>query len=95
MEGLEASRTLAILSVLLLHSIPVAYLVKTYSTLYIWQAVPVFMIVLGITLHLSFSKRANAKPRDLYTKGYFAHRLTRFVHHFFLSPLSTCSLPYT
>jgi len=76
---------LAILSVLLLHTIPSMYLIESYSTLYIWQAVPIFMIMMGITYHLSFVRmRQNAGIKNPYTKEYFRSKLSRFMLPFIL-----------
>jgi peptidoglycan/LPS O-acetylase OafA/YrhL len=56
----DVMKGLAILAVIVLHSVPKAALYKTFAVFHIWQAVPVFCILMGFTAGLSMRRRAAA-----------------------------------
>lgn len=71
---------LAILSVIVLHTVPIKLLVGMHADLHIWQAVPVFFIMMGITSHLSFSKKGkDSNIKSLYSNDYIFGKLGRFL----------------
>lgn len=55
---IDILKGLAALAVVATHSYKADELVSTWAVLHIWQAVPVFIIILGVTSALSFSRRA-------------------------------------
>jgi peptidoglycan/LPS O-acetylase OafA/YrhL len=69
----------AIISVILLHTLPRSMLVTIFAHFHIWQAVPIFFILLGITLAISFSRREADKIRQVYSKSYLLSRVDRVV----------------
>ncbi|MCC9135376.1 acyltransferase [Pontibacter silvestris] len=77
-QQIDIIKGFAILAVLLLHSLNKATLVDYYAVYHIWQAVPLFMVVMGLNLGLSSSAK---KPEltDLYSKQYFQKRASRLV----------------
>lgn len=66
----------AILSVIVLHSVPLDILTKTYCVFHIWQAVPIFIILMG------FNLIRNTPP--LYSKVYFYKKYKRIVEPFLI-----------
>jgi len=54
---LDALRGLAILSVLVLHSASRAWLMETWAVFHIWQAVPVFLVLMGVNASPSVARR--------------------------------------
>ncbi len=54
-NSIDALKGFAILSVLLLHGLKSQILYDSYARFHIWQAMPIFMILLGVTLGLSIS----------------------------------------
>jgi len=63
-------RALAIISVILMHSVPYSTQVAAFSEFHIRQGVPIFFIAMGMTLLISFSRRRRAKNEPLYSKSY-------------------------
>jgi len=70
---------IAIVCVLLLHTVPLAFLIESYSTLFIWQAVPIFLIAIGLTWYYSFRKSDSSTLGELYSGRYIMRRLSRFL----------------
>jgi peptidoglycan/LPS O-acetylase OafA/YrhL len=62
-------KAVAIIFVILLHSIPSKVLYKIYAPFYIWQAVPIFMVVAGITNTLSELRNTNMSFMEKYFVG--------------------------
>lgn len=54
---IDIVKSLAILSVILLHSSPKYVLVNTFAQLHIWQAVPIFLVLMGYTFLLSMENK--------------------------------------
>ncbi len=69
---------MAIVAVLLLHSLPKQTLLQTYAIYHIWQAVPVFMVIMGLNLGLSASGKA-VYFKELYTRSYFQKKAVRIL----------------
>jgi len=81
----------AIVSVILLHTIPSSLLIKTFSQFYIWQAVPIFFILMGFTSMLSFSHKKFNNIKSFYWENYLIGKFRRifvpFLITFFVSLL--------
>lgn len=67
----------AVLSVVILHSVPVGILIDTYSVFHIWQAVPLFIMLMGFNLMLG-SKQPS------YSLRYFQKRYKRIIEPFII-----------
>ncbi|MFC1945686.1 acyltransferase family protein [Chloroflexota bacterium] len=79
---IDALKGLAIISVLLLHTIPRNWLINIYAHYHIWQAVPVFFILLGITTAIYYQRHAlnrQWKVGEIYSWAYFLNRSERFL----------------
>jgi len=77
---IDMMKGLAIVSVIVIHSV-LNNQVLTYSLagLYIWQAVPVFIVILGLNASMSFRRKGYTSLRDLYSKSYVINRFERIV----------------
>lgn len=78
---IDIIKGLAIISVILLHTIPENILIKTFSVFYIWQAVPIFLIIMGITLNISLSRKVHTNILQIY-KQYILSRVKRLIPPF-------------
>jgi hypothetical protein len=71
---------LAIVSVIVLHSVVnLQVIIHTFAALYIWQAVPVFVVILALNASMSFRRKGSTSLRDLYSKSYLMNRFERIV----------------
>lgn len=77
LNQLDFVKGFAAISVIILHSIPFGLLVDTYSVFHIWQAVPLFIIIMGF--NLTYSKNA-----PLYSVKYFYKRYKRILEPFLI-----------
>ncbi len=77
-KQLDLIKGFAILSVIVLHTIPIEYLGTIHAQLYIWQAVPVFFIISGITLVISSSQKSHMTFKDFYIQNLIS-RIKRIV----------------
>ena len=77
-QQIDVAKGLAIISVILLHSLELRFRQSTYATFHIGQAVPVFMILMGLNQGLVALRRPLAFA-DLYTRLYFARRVDRLL----------------
>ncbi len=80
---IDIIKGIAIISVILLHTFPERYLVSGFAQFYIWQAVPIFFVVMGLTLAISSDTSIN-KITNLYSKKYFLSRFNRIIMPFLL-----------
>ena len=77
-QQIDVAKGLAIISVILLHSLELRFRQSTYATFHIGQAVPVFMILMGLNQGLVTLRRPLAFA-DLYTRLYFSRRVDRLL----------------
>lgn len=77
-QQIDVIKGFAIISVIILHSIDEKALLNTYSIFHIWQAVPLFMVVMGLNAGMSV---ATKRPQfsELYTKSYFGKKFDRII----------------
>ncbi|MGV3587513.1 MAG: acyltransferase family protein [Adhaeribacter sp.] len=75
-QQIDVIKGFAIIAVIILHSVNEQVLLNTYSILHIWQAVPLFIIIMGLNAGMSIG---NKQPQlaDLYTKTYFKKKFER------------------
>lgn len=76
---IDILKGIAILFVIIAHSLTSKILGKILYLFYLEQAVPVFVIVMGINLYFSLQKNKSFKFRDIYTKSYFKKRAARIL----------------
>lgn len=69
-------KSIAIMFVLILHSISNQFERSIYTVFHIHQAIPIFMLLIGLNLSLSFRKKMNFK---IYPKKYLISKFKRFV----------------
>ncbi len=82
-QQIDVIKGFAIISVIILHSVDEKELLNTYSVLHIWQAVPLFMVLMGLNAGMSVF---NKKPQfsELYTKTYFKKKFERIIIPFLI-----------
>jgi len=71
---IDLMKGLCIIAVILLHTFPSNILISTFSQFHIWQAVPIFFILMGITTNISFNNKTS-----LYSKKYFINKFKRIM----------------
>jgi peptidoglycan/LPS O-acetylase OafA/YrhL len=77
---IDIMKGLAIVSVIVLHSVlNQQVLMHTFSALFIWQAVPVFIVILALNASMSFRRKGYTSLRELYSKSYVMNRFERLV----------------
>lgn len=77
-QQIDILKGLAIIAVLLLHSLSREQLVGSYAVFHIWQAVPVFMVLMGLNLGMSYGSRT-LRFDQLYTPHYFQKKALRII----------------
>lgn len=77
-QQIDVAKGFAIVSVILLHALERDALIDSYAIYHIWQAVPVFIIIMGINLGMNFngSKRGLS---SLYSRKYFQKKAERIL----------------
>lgn len=82
-QQINVIKGFAIISVIILHSVDEKQLLRTYSILHIWQAVPLFMVLMGLNTGISvFNKKPDLS--ELYTLSYFKKRFDRIIVPFLM-----------
>ena len=79
---IDILKGLAIVAVLFLHSLSVRWLNDGVTVLYIGQAVPVFVVLMGLNAAGSQWRRRDSSLRALYTRRYLLDRLDRLYRPF-------------
>ncbi|WP_162054601.1 acyltransferase family protein [Pontibacter pamirensis] len=77
-QQIDVTKGLAIVSVLLLHAFDKSTLLNSYAIFHIWQAVPVFMVLMGVNLGMEFTGN-KPKLSSLYTRKYFRKKAERIL----------------
>lgn len=77
-QQIDVVKGLAIISVILLHSLELGFRQNTYAAFHIGQAVPLFMILMGLNLGLATNGRRQ-EFSGLYTRLYFERRVDRLL----------------
>ncbi|MCC9167068.1 acyltransferase family protein [Pontibacter harenae] len=75
---IDILKGLAILSVLLLHSLERDELLSSFSIFHIWQAVPIFLVLMGFNLGMSTNGK-HFQLTELYDRSYFFKKGSRIV----------------
>jgi peptidoglycan/LPS O-acetylase OafA/YrhL len=87
--AIDIVKGLAIVSVICLHSLSAGTLHRIGALYLIWQAVPVFIFLMGVNAARSFSRRGRRSLRELYSWDYLASRVDRVFVPFLLAFLAT------
>src|SRR5690606_42156554 len=77
-QQIDILKGLAIIAVLLLHSLSREQLVASYAVFHIWQAVPIFMVLMGLNLGMSYGSKT-LHFGQLYTLHYFQKKALRIL----------------
>ncbi|TPE45875.1 acyltransferase family protein [Pontibacter mangrovi] len=82
-QQIDVIKGVAILAVLLLHSFTRQQLEDSYAVYHIWQAVPLFMVVMGLNLGISVQGKEQ-RLGQLYTRKYFTKKAARIFVPFLI-----------
>jgi hypothetical protein len=74
------------MSVIVIHTVPSEFLISSYATLHFWQAVPLFLVIYGVNLSLSYSKSNFTSLKQYYGRN-LLHRCKRVLPAFFITLL--------
>ena len=83
-DEIDILKGFAIVSVIILHSLPSELLSSWISILTIYQAVPIFFILIGRNYGASYLRRRYSTLGAIYSKDYFASNFNRIVLPFLL-----------
>lgn len=75
---------LAIVSVILLHSLPTDILFLSGSPYHIWQTVPIFLILAGYNTANSYKKRNFQSLNQFYNLSFLYNKIERLIYPFLL-----------
>lgn len=77
---IDLLKGLAIIAVIATHTLTFNQMVTGYANLYLWQAIPIFIIIMAFNAGNSFTRRGDATIRGLFSPSYFARRFERIVY---------------
>jgi peptidoglycan/LPS O-acetylase OafA/YrhL len=77
-QQIDVAKGLAIISVILLHSLGPGTRQDIYAIFHIGQAVPLFLVLMGLNLGLAAGRRPVSLP-SLYNRLYFSRRVDRLL----------------
>ncbi|MHB0976365.1 MAG: acyltransferase family protein [Candidatus Aquicultorales bacterium] len=84
LSQIDLLKALAILSVIAQHAIPHRVFAGALGPFHLWQAVPVFLVVMGFNAHRSFVRRGYGGPLRMDWAAYLANRFSRIGIPFFV-----------
>ena len=84
LQQIDVLKGLAVLSVVATHSLTAAKLVDSWAVLHIWQAVPLFVVILAANASMSFDRRRAEGAGRLFTVDYIVSRAVRILAPFAL-----------
>ncbi len=76
---IDIIKGIAIIGVIILHSIPAKIKMSTHAALHIQQAVPVFIVVFGFNSRLLLMRYSSKYTRDFDWRRYLSNRFSRIV----------------
>jgi peptidoglycan/LPS O-acetylase OafA/YrhL len=89
LQAIDLVKGLAIVSVICLHTFSTSTLENIGAILYIWQAVPVFVFLLGFNAASSMRRRGARTLRELYRREYLVGRFDRIYVPFLVAFAAT------
>lgn len=81
---LDFIKAVAIFSVIILHSVPPDALHSIFAPFHIWHAVPIFILISGVTSTVSIDRRGNFSILEEYSVKRFFHKIRRILLPFTL-----------
>jgi peptidoglycan/LPS O-acetylase OafA/YrhL len=87
--AIDILKGLAICSVICLHTLSIHRLHETLALFHIWQAVPIFMFLMGLNAAASLRRRGGSSLRELYSREYLASRFDRIYVPFLVAFAAT------
>ena len=81
---IDLIKGLAIISVIITHSLPAFMLIRGFTNFYVWEAVPIFIVLMGVNAGMSFKRRGFSAFKISVLKPYFISRFERIVFPFAL-----------
>lgn len=82
--NIDMLKALAIISVILIHSMTHDMLYSILAPYYIWQTVPVFMILMGYNLANSYKRKENESVSDILTQNHLRNKAIRILFPFII-----------
>lgn len=76
---IDILKGLCIFSVIVIHTVPRELLYDTLYPFHLWQAVPIFIILMGFNATRSAEKRGLTSLSDFYNKAYMQRQFSRLV----------------
>lgn len=76
---IDILKGLCIFSVIFIHTVPRELLYDTLYPFHLWQAVPIFIILMGFNAARSADKRGKQSLSDFYNKAYFQKQFSRLI----------------
>lgn len=76
-DAIDTLKALAIISVIFVHGLSDVRLYKIFAPYYIWQAVPVFMVLMGDNAAQSFMRKNQTKLSRIFTPHYLMNKVRR------------------
>ncbi len=80
--NIDIIKGLAIIAVILIHSVPDEILLAVLSPFYIWQAVPVFLLLAGYNTAQSFQRRGYISLDQFYNIPFLYKKVERLIYPF-------------
>lgn len=80
--NIDIIKGLAIIAVILIHSLSDELLLAIFSPLYIWQAVPVFLLLAGYNTAASFQRRGYVSLNQFYDISFLYSKVERLLYPF-------------
>ncbi|HUK37873.1 MAG TPA: acyltransferase [Methanomicrobiales archaeon] len=74
---IDLLKAFAIFSVIVMHTFPIATIIAVGGPYYLWNAVPLFILIAGFTAAYGFRKRGATTLRQCYDPGLVARRYVR------------------
>ena len=78
-NAIDVLKALAIVSVILIHALPDSTLYAILAPYYIWQTVPVFIILFGYNSAQSFIRKGYSTLKDIMTLDYIMNKVKRLL----------------
>lgn len=82
--NIDIIKGIAIIAVILIHSLADELLLAILSPLYIWQAVPIFLLLAGYNTAASFQRRGYISLNEFYNIPFLYSKVERLVYPFLL-----------
>jgi len=82
--NIDMLKAFAIISVILIHSMTHDMLYSILAPYYIWQTVPVFMILMGYNLTNSYKRKDKESVSEILTQNHLRNKAIRILFPFII-----------